>query len=221
MDRTDKSYIPALKYSWLTSLYDPLIRWTMPETEIRDELIRRADIRAGTHVLDLGCGTGTLAMMIKKARPDATVWGVDADKRIIAIAKGKAREAKVLLALYRGTVSKLPFPDASMHRVVSSLVFHHLTRQVKLEALAEVYRVLRPGGEFHIADWGKPRNALLRIAFLSVQALDGFETTADSVQGALPDLLAKSGFHDVAEGRWFNTLFGTLRMHKGVKPRQA
>lgn len=217
----ERKFIPALKFSWLTPFYDLLLRATMPEMKIKRELVHAANIRAGLHVLDIGCGTGTLATLIKKTEPGATVWGVDADKKVLAIAKSKAMEAHVELTLYLGTAARLPIADSSMDRIVSSLVLHHLTRQEKLGALAEAYRVLRPGGEIHIADWGKPRNALMRIAFLSVRFLDGFETTADSANGTLPELMSKSGFHDVTEGRWYNTIYGTLRMHKGVKPRQA
>ncbi|WP_149029983.1 class I SAM-dependent methyltransferase, partial [Effusibacillus lacus] len=78
--------------------------------------------------------------------------------------------------------------------VLSSLFFHHLTRENKSRTLAEVHRVLKPGGEIHIADWGRPRSALMRTAFFLVQMLDGFATTKDNADGLIPQLLLESGF---------------------------
>jgi ubiquinone/menaquinone biosynthesis C-methylase UbiE len=88
---------------------------------------------------------------------------------------------------------ELPYPDASFDRVISSLLFHHLTRENKERTLREVFRVLRPGEELHVADWGKAQNWPMRVAFLLVQMLDGFETTADNVNGLLPELFAWPG----------------------------
>jgi len=59
-----------------------------------------------------------------------------------------------------------PFAPSSFDRVVSSLVFHHLTSENKRRTLVKVRELLRPGGELHIADWGRPHNALMRVAAL-------------------------------------------------------
>ena len=80
-----------------------------------------------------------------------------------------------------------------------------------------MHRVLRPGGELHIADWGKPHDPLMRVAFLGVQLLDGFATTRDHVAGRLPQLVSESGFDEVSElGRW-RTFYGSLWFLRGVK----
>ncbi len=210
----DKSFTPALGYSRLTAFYDPLIRWTLPEREFKTRLLAQAGIKDDHHVVDLGCGTGTLALMIKKAHPDAVVWGVDADEKVLALARDKSRRAQIPLALHHGNASRLPFPAASVDRVVSSLFFHHLPRGAKLETLREARRVLRPGGEIHIADWGRPQNFLMRLAFLLVQALDGFTTTDDNVKGLLPELLREAGFSDAREGVRRMTVFGTLQLYQ-------
>lgn len=211
------SFVPALRFAWLTKFFDPLMQWTLPERAFKEALIRQAAIQDSHYVLDLGCGTGTLMIAIKKVHPTATVMGLDADKRIISIAKRKAAEAHVALAFYRGLASKIPAPDASVHRVLSSLFFHHLTRSDKAATLKEACRVLRPDGQIHIGDWGRPANALMKAAFLSVRILDGFDRTADSVRGALPQLMSEAGFQNVREGDHFNTIFGTLRLFQGRK----
>jgi SAM-dependent methyltransferase len=104
-------------------------------------------------------------------------------------------------------------------RVVSSLLFHHLSRESKERTLDEVFRVLRPGGEFHMVDWGRPRNAFMRVAFLAVQLLDGFPTTRDNVNGLLPRLLIKAGFQEVREIADLSTVAGTLSLYSARKPQ--
>ena len=113
----------------------------------------------------------------------------------------------------------LPYPDNSFDRVLSSLVFHHLMRENKWQAIAEIHRVLRPGGEVQIADWGKPQNAVMRAAFLSVQLLDGFATTQDSVRGHLVELLTDAGFKEARETAAFMTMMGSLCLYRARKDR--
>ena len=96
----------------------------------------------------------------------ATVTGTDADTRALAIARGKARDSALELDFQQVNSTRMPLPDESFDRVVSSLFFHHLTPAEKSATLAEIRRVLKPGGELHIADWGKPSNALMRALFL-------------------------------------------------------
>ena len=93
--------------------------------------------------------------------------------------------------------------------MLSSLLLHHLTRDFKEGTIREVRRILRPSGEFHLADWGRPHNLLMRLAFLPVQLLDGFETTADSVRGALPGFIESAGF-EVRRPARYATVFGSL-----------
>lgn len=119
----------------------------------------------------------TLTFLVKRLRPEADVVGLDGDPKVLEIARAKAAEAGVDIALDHGMAFELPYPDASFHRVLSSLLFHHLTRENKVRTLREVFRVLQPGGELHVADWGEAQNRLMRGAFLLVQLLDGFETT--------------------------------------------
>lgn len=219
MTRQQEHYIPPLKYHWLTRFYDPLVRLSTREKAFKQALLRQAAPRAGDQVLDLGCGTATLTIALAKAYPMATVAGIDADTRALAIARGKARDSALELDFRQASSTRMPLPDESFDRVVSSLFFHHLTSEEKSATLAEARRVLKPGGELHVADWGEPSNALMRALFLGVQLLDGFETTRDSVAGALPRLLRAAGYEGVEETAKLDTPLGTMRLLRAARPR--
>jgi ubiquinone/menaquinone biosynthesis C-methylase UbiE len=209
-----QEYIPAAGHPWLTPLYDPLQRWLMREATIKGRLIERAQIGPGQRVLDLGCGTGTLALAIKQRRPTAHVVGLDVDPRVLARARAKMARAGVRVALTQGTAVALPYADETFDRVVSSLVLHHLTTAAKRRALSEAYRVLCPGGGISIADFGRPHNAYAFVVSLVVRQ---FEEAAANIAGALPALLRAAGFEPVRETERYTTLFGTVTLYEGHK----
>ena len=215
MDRKPDTYLPALSYDLLTPLYDSLIRLTMPERAFKRRLIEQARIGEGQRVLDLGCGTATLTLLAKEMNPGASVTGLDGDPRILEIARKKAERARADISLDLGMSYELPYPDASFDRVLSSLFFHHLTREGKVRTLEEVRRVLRAGGELHVADFGRPQNLLMRVASLPWRAFDGRETTSDNVAGRLPEMMRRCGFMGVHESARYKTLFGTLSLYQG------
>jgi ubiquinone/menaquinone biosynthesis C-methylase UbiE len=206
-------YIPALRYDWLTPYFDLFMQRAMPESRFKRALLAQADIQPQHRVLDFGVGTATLSLLAKQLEPRAEVTGIDVDKAITEIARSKIASAGVDIRIdtYDGT--RLPYPDDHFDRVVSSLVFHHLTPQGKANALREIRRVLKPGGQLHIADWGKARTLMERLAYLSVQLLDGFETTADNVRGRLPAIIAEAGF-GVGQTETFDTWFGPLSLYR-------
>jgi len=165
MMQFSNSYIPALGYRSLTRFYDPVVRVTTREATFKEALLWQASIQDGHWVLDLGCETGTLALLIKHAHRGAEVFGLDADPEALKLARTKLSEPGIEVRLDQGLASALPYAAESFDRTLSSLFFHHLSSELKLEAMREVLRVLRPGGEFHIADWGKPTSPTMRLAF--------------------------------------------------------
>jgi ubiquinone/menaquinone biosynthesis C-methylase UbiE len=214
----NEKYIPALSYDWLTPFYDTTVRLTTREKVFKKALVEQANIKAGHRVLDLACGTGTLTILIKNAHPQAAVVGIDGDAKILEIAKMKAQKSRLEIGFDEGMSFDLPYDDQSFDRLVSSLFFHHLTRENKLKTLREVRRVLKTNGELHVADWGLPANSLMKGSSYLIQLLDGSETTADSFKGLLPKLMTDAGFETVEETDSFNSLFGTIRLHKSRKP---
>ncbi|MBI3130301.1 MAG: class I SAM-dependent methyltransferase [Acidobacteria bacterium] len=214
---SERDFIPALRFHRLTNLYDSLLRFTLPEDAIKRRLVAQADIQPDHRVLDLGCGTGTLTLLIKQAVPEATISGLDADPRALDLAKAKAAKLGMDLRFVRGLAQDAPFEPQSFDRVLSSLMLHHLPPLAKAEALRSAWSLLRPGGELHIVDWTKAQNLPMRLAFLSVQFLDGFESTEDHVRGLLPTAIRKAGFLAVEETHRVATVYGSLGLFKALK----
>ncbi|MFF3926490.1 class I SAM-dependent methyltransferase [Paenibacillus lactis] len=216
-DQTKSDYIPALRFHWLTSFYDSVLRWTMRESTFKNQLIKQVQSYPGQRILDLGCGTGTLTVQLKQSYPESKVTGLDIDPDVLRISEAKAAQRYLDIKFDQGNSYELPYPDHSFDRVVTSLMFHHLTTTNKLQTLKEIFRVLKPEGELHIADWGKAKNGFMRVAYYSIQILDGFSTTTDNVKGLLPGFALKAGFNTMNETKQYATLYGSLSLYKAKK----
>jgi ubiquinone/menaquinone biosynthesis C-methylase UbiE len=218
MSRDDTSdYVPALGFRWLTPAYDVVVRATTREGTFKPALIEQANFQAGQDVLDVACGTGTLAVWIKQRFPGVTVTAIDGDAKILSIASRKAKKAKVSVQFDHGLSFHLPYSDARFDRIVSSLFFHHLSWRDKQRTASELHRVMRPGGELHVADWGRATGLWTRAAFTAIQLLDGWRNTQDNVEGKLIELFEDAGFTNVLQTRTFSTMFGTMALYRAVR----
>jgi ubiquinone/menaquinone biosynthesis C-methylase UbiE len=213
----DSKYVPALRFPLLTRIYDPVVAMTTRERTFKQRLIAQAHLAPGLRVLDLACGTGTLALWMKQAQPGIHLSAIDGDAEILRIARAKAARLGAAIDFHQGLSTGLPFAASSFDRVTSTLFFHHLQSADKVKSFAEALRVLAPGGELHVADWGAPSNPVMRAAFLGIQFLDGFGNTAANVSGRLPHMMREAGFADVHEHGGVDTLFGTMALYSARK----
>lgn len=216
-------YTPALGRRSLTGFYDAAIALFTREGLWRTALVAQLAPRDGETIVDVGCGTGALAIRIKSAAPGAALAGVDPDPEVLARARTKAHGQDLDIRFQQGFAGEIAdlFGPATADKIVSSLVFHQVPIAEKRAGLASIYAALRPRGELHIADYGRQRTPLMRTMFRLVQALDGVENTRLSAAGGLPDLISEAGFREVEERGVIPTPTGSISLYRAVKPAGA
>ena len=129
----------------------------------RQHVIELADLRGDECLLDAGCGTGLTALRIAAQYPDCTVHGIDLSPKMIEVARKDAVKGGLAVDFRVGSITDLPYPDASFDVVVTNIMYHHLDLAEKRQAVAEIARVLKPGGRYVSAEFGpRARNALER-----------------------------------------------------------
>ncbi|GGO84799.1 hypothetical protein GCM10011584_03240 [Nocardioides phosphati] len=205
-----EDHVPALGFAGLTRFYDTAIALSMREPHWRPRIVELVAERRPRSVLDVGCGTGTLAIALASRLGHGVVSGVDLDPAILDLARAKPGAADVGWQV--GSAATLPYADGSLDVVVCTLVLHHLPLEAKADALREMRRVLRPGGLLVIGDWGRPHDPLMRAAFVPVQLLDGVSNTQGNVEGRVPGLMESAGFTDVMRVHRLRTVFGTFEV---------
>lgn len=212
-------FIPALRFHRLTPLFDFVAAVAVRDRALKRRVLACAAIVGDEQVLDIGCGTGTLAIAAARAAPGVRVTGLDADASILARARRKAAGAGLEIGFDQGSSTGLPYADASFDLVLSTLFFHHLPDDAKRQSATELVRVLRPGGRVVVGDLGHPQDPLMQIAVrVTVQLLDGVATTALNVRGELRDVLADAGLQEVAVRDRMRTPTGTYEVMTGAHP---
>jgi ubiquinone/menaquinone biosynthesis C-methylase UbiE len=200
-------------------LYDPLVERLSfgRERKFREKTIAWMDIAPADRILDIGCGTGSLTLLLAE-RLDAAgggIIGIDAAPRMIAIARGKAAKKKINAAFQVGIAESLAFADGSFDWVVNSMFTHHIDTQLKTRAFAEMYRVLRPGGRLLTADIDRPTTLPGKLLGWGGRYLLLQPELADNLQGLLSDFMHRAGFRQVERKEH---LYGLVSFFTAKKP---
>jgi ubiquinone/menaquinone biosynthesis C-methylase UbiE len=188
------------------------------EGAIKKALLEEAGFRRGQRVLDVGCGTGTLLISAAAQQPGLELVGLDADAEILELARAKADSAAAEISFDQALASEMPYSDHSFDRILSSLFFHHLTDEEKAQTARQVTRVLKPGGELHVADFGQPSDPVMSALFFGFSFFDGRDRTRSNGQGRLPGFFAEAGLRVEQTARQFRTPFGTVAVYRATSP---
>ena len=184
-----RAYLPAAGHHWSLPLYDPLTK-LIGVDRVRKRLLAQADLLPSYRVLDVGCGTGSLAVLITRSQPGVQVVGLDPDAKALARGRQKAERAGTSIQFDEGFADDLPYPDAVFDRVFSSFMFHHVAPGQKQGMLREVRRVLKPGGRLELLDFAGPdvgSNGLLARVMHSNHRLK------DNAEERILTLMAEAG----------------------------
>lgn len=211
--QANKTYIPAAGSDWLLPLYDPMTKLFGLEMA-RRVLLDQAALRPLNRVLEIGCGTGSLSILIKRHHPDVEVVGLDPDPKGLARAKRKAERAGVSIQFDQGFSDSPPYDEGTFDYVFSSMMFHHLEFDEKEKTLREVRRVLKPGALFAMLDFKKPESTVGRLLaglFHSNQVLK------DHSEHKILTLMTEAGLANVRTVGRDTLLLGSVAYYQGTR----
>lgn len=211
----EKDFTPALGMPALTPLYDFAIGLLTRENTWRSTLIEQVSPTADDRILDVGCGTGSLASRMKLLCPTVDIHGIDPDQEILARAQAKAAKNSVSISFHQSFLTPEKVTElGAFSKVVSSLVLHQTPLQEKRNILRSITELLQPGGRVCIADYGLQRTTLMKTLFRrTVQAIDGVEDTQPNAEGCVPRLMEESGLTAVSERRTIPTCTGSISIY--------
>jgi ubiquinone/menaquinone biosynthesis C-methylase UbiE len=215
---SERAFTPAAGRFAPTRFYDPVVALT------RERLWRALAAmyvapRPGDVIADVGCGTGSLALLLSRVEPRADIVGLDPDPEVLGLARRKAdaADSAVQWRVSMGDALVDALGANSVDTVVSSLVLHQCPLPMKRAVLASMHAVLRSGGKVVIADFGLQRTTSMRLAFRIVQLADGKQDTQPNADGVLPELLSESGFREVREAEVVPTISGSISVYVARK----
>jgi ubiquinone/menaquinone biosynthesis C-methylase UbiE len=209
---TKHDYIPAFGVDALLPFYDLLTR-VLGMGKVYDALVMQAEIADGLRVLEIGCGTGNVTVRAKRTAPGSDMIALDPDPLALARAQRKVRGLPGI-RFERGYAQQLPFADGEFDRALSSMMLHHLDDDVKTGAAAELYRVLRPGGQLHIVDIGGHTTAHHGLA---ARWMKDNPHAAGNLGDAIPRVLRSAGFDCEEVGTRRHRFIGQLTFYRGIR----
>jgi ubiquinone/menaquinone biosynthesis C-methylase UbiE len=207
-----REFLPAAGRDWLLPLYDPFSK-LLGATVAHRQLVLQAKLTKGQRVLDVGCGTGNLTLLVKRLHPDVDVVGLDPDPKALQRARSKAKRQNVDVRFERGFADSLADPDRSFDCVLSAFMFHHLKRDEKAATLRDIQRVLKPGGRLHVLDFAAADE---HASGLLAHLFHRHEESGGTPEPTLVEQLREAGFAAAAEVAHRRNRVSRIAYHKGV-----
>lgn len=204
-----QEFTPAAGRFAPTGFYDRGVALLTREAVWRRELLQVLGPANGETILDVGCGTGSLALLIKRAAPGAHVVGLDPDPQALSIARRKANAAGLRIEWRQGFAREAA-DGGAFDKVVSSLVFHQVQVDEKKAGMAAMFAAANAGGTICIADYAQQRTWPMRQLFRVIQVLDGRANTEPNANGFLESELSMLCGRVVDARSTINTPTGTI-----------
>jgi ubiquinone/menaquinone biosynthesis C-methylase UbiE len=190
-DPTHPSFVPRATFDLMIPFYEPFVAWLLRDDVMRRALLDDSRLASGHQALDVGCGTGELALMLAIRAPYAEVYALDPNAGKLARAIGKSWHHGYPFRVFRGVAQRLPFPAQSIDRVYLSFLLSWLPRPLQVAALREARRVLFSDGSLHVLDFAPP---VTRWEIVLAHTLLRGKRVRPLLNGELPALLAEAGF---------------------------
>ncbi len=206
-----EKFIPAARFTALTERFDVVCALLGFNKKYREQIIGRVIGALPLHdksnkkmrVLDVGCGTGTLVVELKKKKPVLEVYGIDPDAAILKLARKKMQKNNITTHLKQAFAQKLPFPAGFFDAAYSSLVWHHVPDIDKQACFDGVFRVLKKGGVFVLSDFGRPKHWWIPSFAHFARYV---EYGKANYEGLLPKMMEQAGFKVMEKKRLKNSV---------------
>jgi ubiquinone/menaquinone biosynthesis C-methylase UbiE len=214
MHEADPTYVSAAGKDWLLPFYD-LFTKLLGVQKVHRELIYQAAIHSEHRVLEIGCGTGNMAILAKKLNPSSEVVAIDPDSKALTRASRKAQRARILIEFDQEFSEELRFPQDSFDKVLSAFMLHHVWAEAKLRTLQEALRVLKPEGSLHLVDFEERNGPAWGLHNLLVKIAHSGQSS--SHHDVVLELMTNAGFDQPQVLRRQTTLMGGIVYYKATK----
>jgi SAM-dependent methyltransferase len=212
--KSERTFMPAAGRDAFLPLYDPLTK-LFGSDGLNAALLDQSGLQPHFRVLDVGCGTGTLAVRLKRLHPTVEVVGLDPDPKALARARRKAVRAGLSIQFDPGFSDALPYETSTFDRVFSSMMFHHVRKHERESTLREIRRVLKPGGRLEFVDFASSGSHAHGLLARMLHPQQQLRTNADD---RLLGLMTRASFSEARKVGDRSTLFGTVAFYQAVRP---